>query len=528
MSARRRPQSRVMRCIPGVVALAAGVFTLAACGGSGQSAAPPPPPPPPAPVVSLPASLPFGPITEGVTSAPMTVTLTNTGTASLTFSRNPSLSGANAGDFAITGATCSTANQVAVNAACTVTLTFTPSTMSMENASLNYADNASPSTQIVALSGGAASAANNVVPISVNPGPANENVDVALASVTICVPGTANCQTIDNIAVDTGSSGLRILASQLTLALPQATVGGNPLGNCVQFVDMSYAWGPVQTGDIVMAGEKASSQPIQVIGANGFAAVPSGANGCVVAGGTDLDSVLAFGSNGIIGVGPFRQDCGPACVNQAFPGTYYSCPNNTNCTPTTIALLSQLQNPVWMFPQDNNGVLISLPSVAAGGAMSVSGSMIFGIGTQANNVLGTATVYTTDDIGNFTATYKGIAYPQSFVDSGSNGLFFLDTAQSGLTDCNGQLAGFYCSSGGPFSVTNKGANGVSGPAVMFSIVNAQTLFSNNNSGNSAFSNLGGSFPGAFDYGLAFFFGRNVFTGIEGQQTGNVTGPFFAF
>jgi hypothetical protein len=401
--------------------------------------------------------------------------------------------------------------------------------MSMESASLNFTDNASPGTQSVPLTGGPGSTVNNVLPISVNAGPANENADVALASVTICVPGTANCQTIDNIAVDTGSSGLRILASQLTLTLPQATLGGNPLGNCVQFVDMSYAWGPVQTADIVMAGEKASSQPIQVIGENGFAAVPTGANGCAVAGGTDLDSVVAFGSYGIIGVGPFRQDCGPACASVPEPGTYYSCPNNTNCKPTTIPLLSQLQNPVWMFPQDNNGVLISLPAVGTSGVVSVSGSMIFGIGTQANNALGSATVYTTDDIGNFTATYQGTAYSQSFVDSGSNGLFFLDTPQSGLTDCTGQqLMGFYCSSGGPFSVTNKGANGASGPAVVFSIVNAQTLFSNNNASNSAFSNLGGSFPGAFDYGLAFFFGRNVFTGIEGQQTGNVTGPFFAF
>jgi uncharacterized protein DUF3443 len=524
MRMQRRCLAHVIRVFSGAVVLAAGVFALASCGGSSQSA---PPPPPPAPVVSVPGSVSFGPVTEGVTSAPMTVTLTNTGTASLSFSKDPFLSGANAADFAITGATCTTASQVAVSATCTVTMTFTPSTMSMESASLNFADDATPSTQIVPLSGGAASTANNVLPVTVDLGPPGvQDVDILFASVTICVPGTATCQTIDHIQVDTGSSGLRVLASQLNIALPQATLGGETLGTCVQFVDLSYAWGPVQTGDIVMAGEKASSQPIQVIGANGFAAVPTGANGCAVAGGTDLNSVLTLGSNGLIGIGPFRQDCGAGCAQSAIPGTYYTCPNN-NCSPTAIPLASQLQNPVWMFPQDNNGVLISLPSVPANGALTVDGSMIFGIGTQANNVLGSALVYTTDNLGNITATYNGTAYSGSFLDSGSNGLFFLDTPQTGLTDCpmSSNFFGFYCS-GGSFTVTNKGANGVSGQ-VMFSITDATTLF-NNNPNAAAFSNLGGSFPGAFDYGLAFFFGRNVFTGIEGQQVGNATGPLFAF
>src|SRR5208282_4392435 len=479
------------------------------------------------PVVSLPMSLPFGSVTQGVTSPSMTVTLMNSGNLPLTFNSPPAVAGADAADFNMIANTCTVPSPVAADGSCTVTLTFTPSTLAMESASLNFADNAANSPQSVSLTGTGTGAPNNVLPVQVTLGPPGvEDVDILFASVTICVSGsTTDCQTIDNIEVDTGSEGLRVLASQLNIALPQATLGGQALGNCVQFVDLSYAWGPVQTGDIVMAGEKAASQPIQVIAEPGFASVPTGANGCAVSGGTDLDTVVAFGANGIIGVGPFRQDCGPACAQEARPGTYYTCPNNS-CSPTTIPLASQLQNPVWMFPQDNNGVLVSLPSVAANGALTVDGSLIFGIGTQANNVLGTAQVYTTDDVGNFTATYKNVAYADSFVDSGSNGLFFLNTSQSGLTACpmSSNFYGFYCSSGGPFTVTNKGANGVSGQ-VSFSIVNATTLF-NNNPNAAAFSNLGGPFSNTFDYGLAFFFGRNVFTGIEGQQTGTVTGPFF--
>jgi hypothetical protein len=95
----------------------------------------------------------FGSVPEGVTSPTMVVTLMNTGKGALTFSSNPTITGTNASDFAITAATCSTASQVAGGSSCTVTLTFKPSTMGAESASLNFADNANPNTQSVMLSG---------------------------------------------------------------------------------------------------------------------------------------------------------------------------------------------------------------------------------------------------------------------------------------------------------------------------------------------------------------------------------------
>jgi len=117
----------------------------------------------------------------------------------------------------------------------------------------------------------------NTQSIVVDGGPA-DIPNLAFASVTICAPGsTTNCQTIDHVQVDTGSSGLRIIASVLSpgLALPQQTdANGNPLVACAQFVD-GFSWGPVKIADVRVAGEQANSVPIQVIGDGSFAAIPA-------------------------------------------------------------------------------------------------------------------------------------------------------------------------------------------------------------------------------------------------------------
>ena len=361
---------------------------------------------------------------------------------------------------------------------------------------------------------------NNTQAVQVNFGPANNDVDVAFTSVTICSPGSASCQTIPNIEIDTGSTGLRLIASKVTLSLPQVSDGrGNRLGNCIVFADNSFLWGPVAMADVQMAGEKASSVPIQLLGDSTFASVPDACN----SGGTADDTVDALGANGILGVGVFRQDCGPGCVSSGSPGVYFSCPSS-GCVTTTAPLASQLQNPVWMFPQDNNGFHITLPTIGATGAVSVSGSLIFGIGTQSNNGLGGAQVYTTDNTGSYSVTFNGTVYSNSFVDSGSNGIFFLDAQTLGIPECQVNT-GFYCpTTTQTYSAITKGANGAAG-TVVFTIANANTLFQ---SGNSAFDNLGGSNGASFDFGLPFFFGRTVFFGIEGQSTPGGVGPYWAY
>jgi hypothetical protein len=363
--------------------------------------------------------------------------------------------------------------------------------------------------------------AQNVQTIVVNAGPTNNYFNGAFTSVTICVPGqTTGCQTIDGVLVDTGSTGLRVLSSALTLSLPQQVgSSGAPIVECAQFLD-GFTWGPVQTADIKLSGEQASRVPIQVIDERLFPNIPSSCSST----GTADDTLNSLGANAILGIGLFKQDCGLACafVGSSNPGFYYACPA-TGCQPAAVSLVNQVQNPVALFASDNNGVVMQLPAVAAGGAVSVTGALIYGIGTQSNNSLGSAKVMTVDGFGNITTVYGSQSYSASFIDSGSNGIYFLDAASTGLPLCP-DSADFYCPMTlQSLSATNRGANGVTAPAV-FNVGNADTL----DARFSAFSEIAGPSPGGFDFGLGFFFGRTVFTAIEGQSTSGGVGPYFAY
>src|SRR5471030_3324668 len=116
----------------------------------------------------------------------------------------------------------------------------------------------------------------NVVPITVAQ-IATGTRNMLQASVTICVPGTSTCQTIDNIQVDTGSQGLRILKNKLnpTLVLPSVTAStGSTAAACTVF-GSGYTWGSVRTADVHLAGLVAAATSIQVISDPAIPTVPT-------------------------------------------------------------------------------------------------------------------------------------------------------------------------------------------------------------------------------------------------------------
>jgi hypothetical protein len=367
----------------------------------------------------------------------------------------------------------------------------------------------------------------NVTTLLVDAGPAGAGaINASFATVTLCAPGTSNCTTIDHLLVDTGSTGVRVLASLLNAStvLPATqNTGGATLYECQQFAD-GYTWGTVRRADVQIGGEQASGIPVQLIGESGVPAVPVDCpNGSPIE-----NSVQSLGANGVLGIGVFREDCGSACVGTAVPAAYYGCSAGA-CVASTVPLTAQVQHPVYHFATDNNGVLLQLPAIGAAGQLGARGSLIFGIGTQSNNALGAATVLSVDPIlnGTFKTIYKGQSIILSAIDSGANAFYFADAT---LAACTGNVpAIFYCpATVQALSATLQSTTGVSS-AVNFSVANASALV-NNNSTFTAFNNLGGNIPVAsgFVWGLPFFYGRSVYVAIEGQSTASGNGPYVAY
>jgi hypothetical protein len=386
------------------------------------------------------------------------------------------------------------------------------------------AANASTPAQPVSSSAPATeSLAANAVAVTVDSGVTGVP-NMPFVSVTVCAPGTSQCQTIDHVLVDTGSWGLRVFASQLpaSMALPQQEdAQGNLLAECMQFFD-GYTWGSVRIADVQIGGEKASSLPIQVIDPN-YSATPSDCLGV----GTSRSTPSALAANGILGIGVFKHDCGSNCVQKALPATYYGCAG-TSCTSIAVAEDLQVANPIPYFATDNNGSILELPAVGANGAASLGGQLVFGIGTQANNGLGSAQVIGVSPLnGTFTTVQNGVTYGKSIMDSGSTGLFFQTNE---MPSCTGQNDAYYCpTSTQQLSAMIEGVNGVTS-SVSFEVGNAASL-AQTYGGDVVMPLLAGPAfvtSSIFDWGLPFFYGRNVYAAVEQQPTPGGTGPYIAY
>ncbi|MGC2966262.1 DUF3443 family protein, partial [Paraburkholderia aspalathi] len=284
---------------------------------------------------------------------------------------------------------------------------------------------ASPTQQPIAAT------AANTVPITVARGVSGV-INIPTVSVTVCAPGSStNCQTIDNIQLDTGSFGLRVVSSVLNQsvlgALPVNTIGTSnaQLAECATFAD-GYTWGTVRNATVAIlnptagiGGETtATGIPIQIIGDLASSTVP--AKGCT---GVAENTVSDLGANGILGIGTAPNDCGVNCENVNF-SNYFACPGGSSCTPTALAPAQQVANPVAHFATDNNGVIVQMPPVSNTGASSATGTLVFGIGTQSNNALAATQTFTTDPFGNMANSVFNGTTMQAFFDSGSNAYFF--------------------------------------------------------------------------------------------------------
>ena len=244
----------------------------------------------------------------------------DTNNAGVTWALNPA-----SGAGTLTSVTASSVTYLApsVTTNTPVTLTATSLANSGSTAALEFT--VFPTAAVPAASA-------NVAALTTGGGPVAPSTNSFYTSVTVCIPNSTTCQTIDNILVDTGSEGLRLLQSELTsVVLPQAGDGaGDYYNNCVSFLDGSYLWGPVAIADIYIGGEAAGSAPIQLI-SSGSPTVPTA---CSNGGTVNENTPTLLGANGILGIGPEPTDCylqgSDQCdghLGSIIPA-YYLCPSS--------------------------------------------------------------------------------------------------------------------------------------------------------------------------------------------------------
>ncbi len=161
-----------------------------------------------APLATIsPTGLDFGSQLVNTTGTAQTTTLTNTGTAPLTIN-SIALGGANPEEYAQTNTCPLSPSTLAVDASCTLSVTFTPNTVGSRTASVSVTDDAAGSPQSVALTGTgtAPSPAVTLSPAGLSFGSQRVSTTSEAQSTTLTNTGTA-ALTISGITITGANSG---------------------------------------------------------------------------------------------------------------------------------------------------------------------------------------------------------------------------------------------------------------------------------------------------------------------------------
>ena len=192
------------------------------------------------------------------------------------------------------------------------------------------------------------------------------------------------------------------------------------------------------------------------------------------------------------------------------------------CTSVAVPQSQQVSNPVAFMPTDNNGVVVSLPALEAAGAGSAFGYLVLGIDTESNNSSQGKSVLSTNSLGNISTTVAGHTYYASFIDSGSNGLFF---PSAGTVLAVGS-DGFYDPSMiAPLSAAlSDGSHSLNG---IFRFLAPITL--STRTIQTSRSTMSERPPPQTSIGdCRSFYGKSVYVGIEGTTSMAGTGPYWAY
>ncbi len=303
-----------------------------------------------APVVSLSASsLTFTSQTVGTISAAQTVTLANTGNASLNLT-SIAVTGTNSGDFAQTN---NCGSSVAAGANCTISVTFTPTAPGTRSSSLSITDNASGSPQSVSLTGTGAAASAPVVSLSAS--------SLAFASQTVGTTSAAQSVTLSN----TGNASLNLTSVSASGDFAQTNTCGSSVAagaNCTISVTFTPTASGTRTGTLSITNNASGSpQSVSLTGigttaTRDFSLLASPTSGTMTAG-----QSAAFTLN-VSPSGGFNQAVSLACSGVPQAGSCTISPSSVTLdgsdastatlTVTTAArgMLGPRQGPRWIFP----------------------------------------------------------------------------------------------------------------------------------------------------------------------------------
>lgn len=213
-----------------------------------------------------PASVAFGNVVIGVTSATSaakTVTITNPAKGQPVTGLGLQITGANPGDFTISGNNC--ASTLAIATSCSAMLTFTPGALGTRTASLVVSDTGNANAGLSALSGTGIAGNLTITPATTSFGNVVVGSSSASKAITVKNPNTATL----SIASATASAGFAIASDQCS--------GGNlaPGATCA----IGVVFNPIQTGalsgSVTISDDAAGSPQSVALGGTGILQNPT-------------------------------------------------------------------------------------------------------------------------------------------------------------------------------------------------------------------------------------------------------------
>ncbi|MFN8512849.1 MAG: choice-of-anchor D domain-containing protein [Chloroflexia bacterium] len=274
-----------------------------------------------------PSALDFGYQQVGTTSASQTITVTNIGSGPVTISNVVKSGGAMGNQFNIVGNTCFSAGNGATlppGGTCTITVTFSPNSVGLKEATITITDNASGSAQVVSLQGTGITAQLSITPAS---------LDFGVVQVNSTTP--AKTVTVTNVGSGPVSFSLAGLAgadaTQFEIVADTCFSAGNPAtlppgASCtisVRFIPTTVGY----KSALLTITDTASGTP-QTVSLTGVAVTQA------------------------LSVSPASLHFGPQQINMTSPAQSVTITNTTNA-PVTIGPIATLPNPPFIVVDNN-------------------------------------------------------------------------------------------------------------------------------------------------------------------------------